>query len=379
VSKRILITAFTFPPQRNGVSHVVEAHATGLAHLGHDVTVATAFDAAREATTWNGVKVRQFATKGDGRWIRGGYSGDIRGYQDFIASFNGDLIICHCWQIWSTDLALEVFDHVRCPKLLVSHGFSANILRMSPKGLFRWLTWKPYMAKVAKMLHDFDHVVVLADRKDSKSFQGFFDHKLMHRIGYLQHSVIPNGVRKELFATPQRRAGEFRARHAISERPMLLYVSNYGDGKNQAMAVKAFLNAALPEAVLVLIGSEINDYARGVQSLARQAGPAGQRVVFLEKQTTEEIAAAYCAADLFLCSSKLELQPLVILETMAAGTPFVCTDVGCVRDFPGDEPRRRQLCRQGQAAVDERFTWEKVVQQYDALIEKLCHDRKSGK
>ena len=44
--KSILISTWTYPPQRNGVSHVAHAHAIGLAKLGHDVTVVTSCDPA---------------------------------------------------------------------------------------------------------------------------------------------------------------------------------------------------------------------------------------------------------------------------------------------------------------------------------------------
>lgn len=388
MSKRILITSFAFPPQQDGVSHVVEAHATGLARLGHDVTVVTGlYPPARQTDMWDGVKVRRYATTGNGQWMLGGYAGDIGGYQDFIASFKGDLIICHCWQIWSTDLAVQVFDSVRCPKMLVSHGVSATTFPKTLKGLLLRLAWQPYLAKMGEMLQKFDHVVVLSEQKNSKSF---FDHKLMHRINYEQHSVIPNGINKERFALASSRVEEFRLRHRIGKKPMLLYVANYDERKNQKMALNVFLEAAPAEAVLMLVGSEINDYARHLQLLAQQAWPEGQRVIILEKQTIEDITAAYFAADIFLCTSKWELQPLVILEAMAAGKPFVCTDVGCVRDMPGgivvrdkqemvravrslmgDEPRRGELGRKGRIAIDELYTWDRIVKQYDDLIEKL--------
>jgi len=394
MSRRILITSFTFPPQKNGVSHVVEAHATGLARLGYDITVATGLESARVEAIEEGVKVRQFATWGNGRYIHGGYGGDIRGYQEFVASFSGDLIICHCWQIWSTDLAVEVFDRVRCPKVLVSHGVSARRLRKSLSGLLSWLEWKPYVSKMPTMVRKFDHVVLLAERSDSRAF---YDRWLMDRIGYHKYSAIPNGVHLNRFAAAMGRVEEFRAKHGIREKQMLLYVANYDPQKNQKMAIEAFIKAALPEAMLVLVGSEINHYARSIQSLAHEAGAIARQVIFLEKQTIEDIAAAYCAADLFLCSSKWEIQPLMILEAMASRKPFVCTDVGCVRDMPGgiivrnltemvravrdlmaNEPRRHLLAKQGRAAVDERYTWEKVVQQYAAMIEKLCNDRDTG-
>jgi glycosyltransferase involved in cell wall biosynthesis len=388
---KILITTNTFPPQKNGVAHVVEAHATGLMRLGHDVTVVTGTAPLSTDGTWNGVKVRRFDTRGDGRWIRGGYSGDIRGYQDYIAAFDGDIIICHCWQIWSTDLAVQVFDRVACPKMLVSHGVSAKVLQeYSLRGLVIRLGWIPYLANLRRMLAEFDHVVVLSDLVDSKSF---YDHQLMHRLGYRQHTVIPNGVYAKSFNSAASRAEEFRTRYGIGKKPMVLYVSNFDGRKNQKSAVKVFLAAAVPDAMLVLIGSEMNDYARAAQGLAKNAGPRAQRIIFLEKQTVEDTVAAFCAADLFLCTSNWELQPLVLLEAMAAGKPFVCKNVGCVREFPGgiivkneremvlalrtlmsDELLGPELGRRGLMSIHETYDWEKVVIQYDNLLHKIRLD-----
>ncbi len=58
-------------------------------------------------------------------------------------------------------------------------------------------------------------------------------------------------------------------------------------------------------------------------------------MIFLEKQARDSIRAAYRAADCVVLSSRRETQPLVLLDSMAAGKPFITTDVGCVRDFSG--------------------------------------------
>jgi len=388
MSKRILITSFTFPPQRNGVSHVVEAHATGLARLGHDITVVTGlYPGESPSEVWSGVKVRRFATQGSGQWVLGGYTGDIGGYQDFIASFTGDMIISHCWQIWSTDLALQVFDRVKCPKILVSHGVSAATIRKTIKGIILRLAWQPYLVKMRKMLNKFDHVVVLSEQKNRKDF---YDHKLMHRYNYKQHSVIPNGVDENRFSLAPSLGARFRAGIGIGNNKMILYVSNFNVRKNQQAAIEVFLESALTDAVLVLIGSAFNDYSRHLQAIAFQAINE-RRIIILEKQSMEDISAAYCAADIFLCTSTWELQPLVILEAMAANKPFISTDVGCVRDMPGgiivenklemvkavqcimnDERRSSQLGSQGRMAIEACYTWERVVQQYDDLINNIC-------
>jgi len=394
MSKRILIASFTFPPHHNGVAHVAEAHAVGLARLGHDVTVVTGFDSSDcQHDILEGVSVRRFAAKGNGQWVVGGYVGDIAGYRDFIASFTGDMIICHCWQIWSTDLAVQVFDRVPCPKMLVSHGVSATVFRKTLKGLFLRLAWQPYLVKMRRMLKKFDHVVVLSE---TNNFKSFYDHGLMHRMQYAQHSVIPNGIYKERFVSNHIRAKAFRTKHGIGAEPMLLCVANYDENKNQRMAVEVLFEGAPIGAVLVLIGGKFNEYSRDLELFARRCGPGNRRVIVLEKQKTEDIATAYCTADLFLCTSKIEVQPLVILEAMAAGTPFVSMDVGCVRDMPGgivvrnkqemvlavrdlleNEHLRAEFVRKGRSSIDESYVWERVVQQYDTLIEKLCSNWKA--
>ena len=158
------------------------------------------------------------------------------------------------------------------------------------------------------------------------------------------------------------------------------------------MAVSAFRKARMKNSTLVLIGSEFNDYAREVMSLdERLAGqyPEG-RVVFIEKLERSLTLAAYSACDIFLLASKAETQPIVLLEAMAAGIPFVSTDTGCVSELPGgivacneaalsaalaerhdNEAKRRELGDLGRKAVLESFTREKVVDAYAALIEEL--------
>jgi glycosyltransferase involved in cell wall biosynthesis len=392
MGKKILIACSTFPPQKNGVSHVVAAHAIGLARLGHDVTVVTGVDPARGSHVVDGVKVKEFDVRGNGMLFWGGYSGDVEGYRRYIASFQGDLIVCHCWQIWSTNLALEAFPALKCPKMLVSHGVSAKVLiGGSLKGFLRWLAWKPYLAKLPELIRKLDHIVLLSDIKDQASF---YDHELMHQMGYQNHSVIPNGADRELFEKAAPTAATFRKKYALGTRSMLLYVSNYDQRKNQQMAAEAFFRAALPNSVLVFIGSELNAYAHKVRSFVRKRRAADQEVLFLERLPIEDTASAFSAADLFICSSNWELQPLVLLEAMAAGKAFVSTDVGSVREMPGglivsdaremaqairlllsDDWSRIKLIQLGRRAIAEKYNWDDILRQYDALILELISSR----
>src|SRR5205085_10109131 len=103
---KILIVSFTFPPQVGGVSEVAHTQAAGFAARGHQVSVATEYDAARQAgAAEGGITVRQFKI---GSTLQGGsaLAGEELVYKNFIAEEAADVILVHCWQNRATDEAI---------------------------------------------------------------------------------------------------------------------------------------------------------------------------------------------------------------------------------------------------------------------------------
>ena len=75
---------------------------------------------------------------------------------------------------------------------------------------------------------------------------------------------------------------------------------------------------------------------------------------------------------------------------MASGTPFISTDVGCVRSLPGGEAVTsiremreaiinlssnkifwQQLAQDGRKAYEDKYKWEKIIDKYENLYLSL--------
>jgi glycosyltransferase involved in cell wall biosynthesis len=131
------------------------------------------------------------------------------------------------------------------------------------------------------------------------------------------------------------------------------------------------------------------DALRGCQLACRTRARVRRGGLRILDGVTPGIAAdAIAAADLFLFTSRVECAPLVILEAMAAGTPWVSYDVGNVSELPGGivvrshaelldtasrilNGDRPQLGAQGREAWDANHRWESIVARYESVFEKL--------
>ena len=134
--------------------------------------------------------------------------------------------------------------------------------------------------------------------------------------------VIPTGLRLADFADCDGAA--FRERHGIApERPVMTYVGRVAFEKNLdfLLRVTEETRRSLPD-VLFVIAGEGPARAPLERAVAKRGLTENVRFVgYLERKT--ELPACYCAADVFVFSSRTETQGLVLLEAMALGVPVV--------------------------------------------------------
>jgi len=189
--------------------------------------------------------------------------------------------------------------------------------------------------------------------------------------------VIPTGIEPESFVPGDRIA--FREKYGIARnQPVLLFVGRVAHEKNIGFLIQV-LEAVRKDVadVLFVIAGE-GPARQSLKDTVIRLGLDGSArfIGYLDRH--KELNSCYCAADLFIFSSRTETQGLVLLEAMAQGVPVVSTaELGTrdvlreglgvhiaqedVADFAGkvitllnDAPMRQEL---GDAGREYAQTW----------------------
>ncbi|MDR3466462.1 MAG: glycosyltransferase family 4 protein [Xanthobacteraceae bacterium] len=333
---KLLFCCENYFPSRGGVQEVMRQVAERLVAAGHDVTVATRTHPDRTGCVLNGVRIKEFDIRGS---LIAGIVGDLEGYREFVARFDGDAIMIKAAQQWSFDALWPLLDQIKMRKVFIPCGFS---------GLYE-PAFADYFAKMPEVLRKFDHLIFYAER--------YRDIDFARAHGVTAFSIVANGASEREFDRPA--DGSLRRELGIpADDFLVLTVGSPVDGKGhrkiaEAVAsmdtggrnVTAILDGAWPKPAL---GSLWNP--RIVLAVARMLARDGRQRVFeylgLEPRDErlkgrggakrilridlprEKVVSAFLESDLFVFASMVEYSPLVLFEAAAAGLPFVSGPVG---------------------------------------------------
>jgi glycosyltransferase involved in cell wall biosynthesis len=380
---RILISSFTFPPATNGVSNAAFTHARIMQGLGCQVEVLT-FGATASRTEEQGISVSRFPVSGKGHLLSP-HRGAVQELQSFLEQNSWDIVFTHCWQAWNTNLLLDFFaKRQRCEKVvLVSHGVSTDSnSHPFPLNLLRRFLWWPYRTfRLPKYLRLLDRLVLLWDHHDQDRF---LDSSLAHSMS-VPVSVIPNVARYDSASVVP---PELKFTAERLSKGLLLCVGNYSEEKNELMVLEAYRLSGMTAVPMVFVGHRLNAYAARLEAYAEQWGLGN--VQFCERLSKQEIDWLYTQALLFLCGSKTECQPLVVLDALASGTACISTDVGCVRSLGcvviaasaksmaagiatllEDAARREGMAENGRELYAQMLSLSSVTGKWDELLTRL--------
>lgn len=363
----LLLTCGLYHPSVGGAEEVCRRIAESMVERGHDVAVATARDPRRTSGELEGVRLIEFDIAGN--WANG-IEGDAEPYRQLLLGGGFDLTFHYAAQIWTTDLMLPLLGRLPAPAVLAPCGYSGL---HNPE-------FARYFARLGRVLPGFAAVV-----HHSAHYQ---DAAYAADANVPRCTVIPNGVDVDGGAAAGQ---EFRSAYGLGNHPLVLHVGNHTGSKGHDLAIAAFRAAAPADARLAIIGDA---FPGGCAEACRQTGDS--RVLVLEGLPRERVLQAFAAADVFLFPSRVECAPLVILEAMAAGLPWISSAVGNVRELRGgvvcddpdiastlrdllaDSARRNELGAAGRAAAREHHDWRRVLDSYEDLFHRVAVGELAG-
>jgi glycosyltransferase involved in cell wall biosynthesis len=160
-------------------------------------------------------------------------------------------------------------------------------------------------------------------------------------------SVLRNGVDLQLFHPADRSAAR---RRVGFESKTLLSVGNLIESKGHHIAIRAL--AALPDLRLAVVGEgELKEELRRTAELSGVA----ERVTFVGSVSQGELRHYYSAADALVLASSREGMPNVVLESLACGTPVICTPVGGIPEVVSDPAAGELMAQRDPESLVEAY------------------------
>ena len=328
----IIITVNKFNPNFDGVQFVTHYLAKGLVELGHHVIVITSSFTripAEKEEVIDGIVVYRLPIQTKHTF----HLGNKKEYQSIIVNKckDTDCLINVGTQSPFTDWLFPVLDKIQCKKILYLHSIwdfkwhldNFSSLKSFSGKILANFRWRLYYFKNKKSFLKYNKVTQLHEKDYSNTF---FQKK------YGINSVIIENAADSMFFT------EKKVNISLPYKRYGICVANFIERKNQWLAIDSFLKSNIdPTIVMVFIGSKKTKYLEQLQKktikLRKKLGLKQdlKRIDFLFGIPRETVSEYVKGASFYLLTSKWEAYPISLIESMAAGVPFISTDVGIVK------------------------------------------------
>ena len=310
----------SFFPSLVGMTYAAHVHATLLRELGADVTVIAPRAETDGISEVIDYAVRHFDVSGSGLpWSR--LDGDIDELLRFNAEEQPDIVIAEGWFTTGAVLLPRFKQHAR-HVILSSHGSADLFLEQRrPSHFARAMAYRwEESTRSRAIMRQLSAAIVLSSWEDRFRFQD---------VRRFRRHQVP------LYVCPNSSTYAPTMGHALSaERVNLIHVGEMKPHKSPETAVRVL--AALPERFhLTLAFPRETSHLSLVKAIADQAG-IRHRLHFIIGRKRSELEATMAASDVLLITSpSKDVQPIVAVDALAKGVPFVSTNVGCMPEFGG--------------------------------------------
>ena len=215
--------------------------------------------------------------------------------------------------------------------------------------------------------------------KNDTSYNYFIDK------GYANNFVINNSCDDVFFDSKS--ASEVIEKYGIVGE-YFICVANYDNNKNQIEAYEAYVKSGVNKS-LVFVGSKENEYTKRFKSMIKHDNV--KVLVGLPREDTISLIKNSYAT---ILSSKSEYFPLTIVEGIAAGKPFICSNVGVIPMIPGgviahdsnemsywisyyseNQEYVESLGRIAFEYAERKLKKDKIINQFESIIGERVNDR----
>ena len=206
--------------------------------------------------------------------------------------------------------------------------------------------------------------------------------------------IVPPGYRP--LPAPEAGSSSFSDRYRIPG-PYVLFVGRLASNKGLLDLADAFASLARvdPSAQLVVVGED-GGMRAALESRLATLGVGGRAHLVGHVDDDSVLAQAYREARITVLPSEYEAFGLVLLESLAAGTPVIATRVGGIPEFVedgkagllvpprspkdlgeairrvwGDRNLARSLGEYGRDRVVPRYTWDSLADRLDAIYREV--------
>jgi glycosyltransferase involved in cell wall biosynthesis len=382
MSMRIAHVTATFPPYCGGTGNVCYHNARELARRGHDVHVFTAsMPHAPENELCDGFTVHRLRPL-----LRVGNAPVLPALLGVLSGF--DVIHLHYPFILGAEMVRLASLRHRIPLLISFHNdLIGDGARAQVFALYQRLSARLTIRGAARLC------AVSLDHYGSSLLRRSLAEQQLHTV------ELPNGIDIDHFR-PTGSKAQLRERYGIpAEAKLVLFVAAL-DRAHHFKGLDRLLQAfqRLPHDTRLLIVGD-GDLRRDYEAQARQLGIA-DRVVFAGAIAHRDTPEFFHGAEVcVLPSSPPESFGLVLIESLACGTPVVASNIPGVRTVvdhgqdgllvePGDIAALARAMQQlladaalrcamgacGRAKVEARYGWEQIGTRLQAIYQQVLGD-----
>ncbi len=301
--------------------------------MGADVTVVTPARSGSKGHVHEnsdfGYAVRTFEVAGSGLpWSR--LRGDFEGMVKFTAIERPDIVISQGWYTYSTAILPALQPHTR-HLVLASHGAAEKAIEsLAPAQIIRSITYRYFEKyKIGEILDCLSAVVVLSSFKDLNRFSDLEQYELRGIPAF----ICPN---YSIYRSE-------KTGRSLQHKKILLQVGEMSENKNQILALE-ILKTLPSDYFLEFAFPASNAYLDQVKDRSRALG-LDDRIVYTKGLNRNELEANFKRASLLLILSRTEAQPIVAIDAICLGLPFVSTPVGCMPELRGGFIARPETMR----------------------------------